>query len=185
MRTKARTVIAAVAGAGLAFVAGAGADGSWIWAQGTPTAQIGVQSADPTTLVIDAGNIHASAGGDINIGAGHLRVGGVDGNFELEHGAQAPTSSLDAYFIGSATRTPITIGTADRQSVTSLVVTGTQNQANDLQQWTTGDGTVSVAVDGRGRLRLGKLTLALKLVGGRAQLVAILPDGSQQVLALG
>jgi len=74
------------------------------------------------------------------------------------------------------TRTPVAVGGDDGQDVLSFVVRGKEDQENDLQQWAPG---------GEGRLRLGDITVEARIVGGMAQLVAVLPDGSRQLLAQG
>jgi len=123
------------------------------------------------------------AGSDLNALANHIRLGGRDGNFEFEHGTGNPYTHLNAYFIGTSTRTPILIG-GDEQDVTSLIVTGRTNQKNDLQTWTLG-GKAKVAVDGRGRLRLGDIALTAAVQRGKVVLTATLPNGTKQVVAIG
>ena len=102
---------------------------------------------------------------DLNALANHIRLGGRDGNFEFEHAASRPYSHLNAYFIGTNTRTPILIG-GDEQDVTSLIVTGESDQKNDLQQWTPG-GKVKIAIDGQGRLRLGTVRIVTRWCAAR------------------
>jgi len=122
------------------------------------------------------------ANGDINVSAHHLRMGTFDGNYEFEHSNQVTQTTLNSYYIGTPNRTPVAVGGNDGQDVLSFVVRGKQGQKNDLQQWTPGS-EVSLAVDGKGRLRLGKVTLVAEIVNGKAQLVAVLPNGHRQLLA--
>lgn len=84
-------------------------------------------------------------------------VVGRDGNFELEHSPSAAASVLSAFNAGTTTQTPVQIG-AGAQDVVPLLVSGRTAQASDLQQWSAG-GRPLLAVDGRGRLRFGEVTL--------------------------
>lgn len=152
------------------------AAGPFAWFQGDDQSYVGRPQA--------TGELSVFAKTDVNVLANHIRLAANDGNFELEHGGGREASHLIAYdFSGDGnTRTPIVIGGGDSQDIVSLIVDGKRNQTHDLQQWATA-GAVKVAVDGRGRLRVGQITLTTQLVKGKAQLVAVLPGGARQVLA--
>jgi hypothetical protein len=64
-----------------------------------------------------------------------------------------------------------------------LIVAGSDPQTADLQQWRTGTKTVA-AIDAHGRLRLGSITLNAQLVQGRVELLATLPNGTRETLAV-
>ncbi|MDX6516347.1 MAG: hypothetical protein QOH73_2013 [Gaiellaceae bacterium] len=150
----------------------------WAWQVGDGVANIG--------RVQGSSDMQVNATNDLNIAAHHIRIGGEDGNFEFEHGAGAPASHLNAYIIGTPTRSPISIGGgADGQDVIALLVQGKAGQTNDLQQWQAPEGKTLAAIDGKGRLRLGTVTLTLGLKRGKVVLTAVLPDGTKQVLATG
>lgn len=173
-----RTVLVAVcvgvaAGGGIA--AGAAAGGEWVWQQGDAAAYVG-QPAGSSDLVV-------YSQGDINFRGGHVRMMSNDADFEFVH-PQAGPARVNAYYLGTAHRTPILIGAPDQADVTSLIVAGTAGQEADLQQWTLNGKTVA-AIDGQGRLRIGKVTLVPRLVGGRVFLYALSPNGKQQLLAEG
>jgi hypothetical protein len=106
---------------------------------------------------VGTGNLDLQADSNINLTSQHVRIVGRDGNFEFEHAATSPASTLTAYNLGTPTRTPIEIGGAD-QDVLSLLVNGKPDQTNDLQEWAAG-GKPLLAVDSRGRLRFGDVTL--------------------------
>jgi hypothetical protein len=127
------------------------------------------------------GNLNLRAARDFNVNAHHVRMISGDGNFELEHGSSVPTSALNSYRAGSGVRTPIQIGDRD-QDVLSLLVSGAPEQTNDLQQWSTG-GTSLLAVDGRGRLRFGRVTVWVASRGGRIVLYARTSGGPARVLS--
>jgi hypothetical protein len=172
-------VIAALAGTAL-FLAGSAVGAlvsktSFAWMSGDEGAYVG--RPDGTS------DLELFAGSDLNALANHIRLGGRDGNFEFEHGTGNPYTHLNAYFIGTSTRTPILVG-GDEQDVTSLIVTGRTNQKNDLQAWSLG-GKAKVAVDGRGRLRLGDIALTAAVQRGKVVLTATLPNGTKQVIATG
>lgn len=132
-----------------------------------------------------SGDLNIYAANDINVGSHHLRLEAADGNYEFEHSQAVPYTRLNSYYIGGVgVRTPIIVGGNDGQDVLSFIVTGRAGQKNDLQQWTPGD-KVAAAIDSRGRLRLGQVTIAAQIRQGRATLVAILPSGERQVLAAG
>jgi|SRR4051794_35001260 hypothetical protein len=172
-------IIVAVA----AFAAGAAVGGTldtiWAWQVGDSTASVG--------RVDGSNDLQVAAKGDLDLGANHIRIGGVDGNFEFEHGTGTPWSHLNAYEIGGVgVRTPIMIGGgADGQDVLSLVVAGKVNQKRDLQQWQAPEGHPVAAIDSSGRLRIGQVTLATAIRKGHAVLLAVLPNGTKQILATG
>jgi hypothetical protein len=131
------------------------------------------------------GDVSLFATRDVNVQAGHIRFAAADGNFEFEHGSSRNGAHLIAYDYsanGGVERTPILIGGGDEQDLVSLLVSGKKTQEHDLQQWTNA-GTVKAAIDGRGRLRIGRVTLTTTIRGGKALVIAILPSGEQQVLA--
>jgi hypothetical protein len=172
-------LIAAVAGTAL-FLAGSAVGGlasraAFAWMSGDESSYIGRPQG--------TSDLELFAGTDLNALANHIRLGGRDGNFEFEHARDRPFTHLNAYYIGTNTRTPILVG-GDEQDVISLIVTGQQDQKNDLQQWTPG-GKVKVAIDGQGRLRLGTVRIVAAVQRGKAVLTAILPDGTRQTLATG
>jgi hypothetical protein len=172
-------VIAVVAGAAL-FLAGSAvgalvSKAAFAWMSGDEGSYVGRPQG--------TSDLELFAGSDLNALANHIRLGGRDGNFEFEHARDRPFTHLNAYFIGTSTRTPILIG-GDEQDVTSLIVTGKQDQKNDLQQWAPG-GKIKAAIDGQGRLRLGTVRIVAAVQRGKAVLTAILPDGTRQTLATG
>jgi hypothetical protein len=172
-------VIAVAAGAAL-FLAGSAvgalvSKAAFAWMSGDTSSYVG--RPDGTS------DLELFAGGDLNALANHIRLGGRDGNFEFEHATNREVSHLNAYFIGTSTRTPIMIG-GDEQDVTSLIVTAKPSQKSDTQQWLQG-AQVKVAIDGQGRLRLGTVRLVAGVSRGKAVLTAILPDGTRQTLATG
>src|SRR5262249_19323069 len=105
------------------------------------------------------GNLNLRAKDNFNVTAGHVRLVGRDGDFELEHASDLPGSRLVAYKLGTGTRTPIMVGLDDGQNVTPLVVTGSSAQKTDLQQWVAGGGNPALAIDSQGRLRFGNVTI--------------------------
>jgi hypothetical protein len=173
-------VVVAVAAGVTLFLAGSAvgalaSKAAFAWMSGDESSYIG-RPAGTSDLELFAGN-------DLNALANHIRLGGRDGNFEFEHGKDRPFTHLNAYYIGTSTRTPILIG-GDEQDVTSLIVTGQQDQKSDLQQWAPG-GKVKAAIDGQGRLKLGSVRIVASVSRGKAVLTAILPDGTRQTLATG
>lgn len=160
-------VVAATAG-----VATAGRLSGWVWQQGNPTAYVG-QPEGTSNLVLAAPN------GDVNILATHVRMMSKDGVFRLEHTNTGP-ATLNAYFIGTPTRTPIQVGGYDTSNVTELIVAGTAGQTADLQQWAL-SGKVVAAIDAKGRLRLGGVTLYPTVAKKRVRLYAVTSAGKQLV----
>jgi hypothetical protein len=154
----------------------------WVWYEGTDAAHVG-QPAGSNTLVLQAV-------GDIDLRAYHTRMMSDDGEFVLAHPRRTPTASLNAYFLGSSTRTPIEISRPEptdsplRQNAaslpTSLIVAGTSGQRSDLQRWTLSGQTVA-AIDGKGRLRLRTITLDLELVKGQVRLYALVGSHKQLI----
>lgn len=144
----------------------------WLWYEGTDSGHVGERSGG--TLVVQAA-------GDIDLRAFHTRMMSDDGEFVFAHPKSTPTASLNAYFIGTSRRTPIQISQpeptdspqlqAGAPLPTSLVVAGTAGQKADLQQWRLSGRTVA-AVDGKGRLRLGGVTLEPVIVNGQVKLYA-------------
>ncbi len=128
-----------------------------------------------------SGNLNLRSANDLNLTAQHVRVVGRDGNFELEHSPSVAASTLTAFSAGTSTRTPIQIGAGD-QDVLSLVVSGRQGQTNDLQEWST-NGKPLLAVDGRGRLRFGDVTLWAVHRNGRITFYAQAPGEPPRVLS--
>jgi len=115
------TLAAGLLGASLK-PASAAADpqGQWSWVRGDDTTYVGVGSGT------DAGTLRLEASGDVDIGANHLRLGTQDGNYEFEHSKDVPETHLNSYYIGTPTRTPISVGGDDGQDVLSFVVRGKQ-----------------------------------------------------------
>jgi hypothetical protein len=146
----------------------------WAWYQGTATTFVGEQTGSDE-LVLSAPQ------GDINMRASHLRLMSDDGEFVFVHSKSSPTASLNAFYLGTSTRTPIQIG--DSESTTGLIVAGASGQSSDLQQWTISGQTVA-AIDAKGRLRLGQITLYPELVNGRVELFALV-GSEKELLAVG
>jgi hypothetical protein len=120
---------------------------AYAWLQGDERAYIG--------RVDGTNDLSLYAMNDLNVLAGHVRIGGIDGNFEFEN--ESGTSRLIAYRVGTATRTPIAIGAdgnGEKQDIVPLIVDGQGGQQSDLQQWRSG-GKVVAAIDAQGRFRLG------------------------------
>jgi hypothetical protein len=167
-------VFALAGGGGVALAQHArGQTGGWAWYQGTDTGYVGEQ-ADTHALVVYAAR-------DLNLRASHVRMMSDDGEFDFTHPNAAPTANLNAFFLGTSTRTPIQIG--DQESNTGLIVAGEAGQRSDLERWTLSNKTVA-AVDGKGRLRLGTVTLEPVVVRGRVMLYAVV-GSSKQLLAQG
>lgn len=171
---------ALVSGAAIAALGGGSVAGKWLWFDGNKQTYLG----SPAGRGFPPNSLLLVAAGDLNIGANHFRFGSTDGNYEFEHGSQAPYTRLSSYYIGTPKRTPIVVGGNDGQDVLSLLVQGKAGQTNDLQEWTSGTN-VGTAVDGNGNLRLGNVVLLAKIVDGHVELIAQLPDGTTQVLAFG
>ncbi len=146
----------------------------WAWYQGTPTGYVG-QQAGSNTLVVGAPQ------GSINLRASHVRLMSDDGEFDFVHATNSPTASLNAFYLGSSTRTPVQIG--DSESATGVIVEGKRGQRSDLEQWTLSGQTVA-AIDAQGRLRLGAVTLDPELVHGRVELYALV-GSKKQLIAQG
>jgi hypothetical protein len=142
----------------------------WLWYEGIDSGYVGEQAGSNTLVV------HAA--GDIDLRAYHTRMMSDDGQFVFAHPASTPTASLNAYFLGTSTRTPIQIGKPDLP--TSLIVSGTAGQRADLQQWTLSGRSVA-AIDGEGRLRLGTITLDPEVVNGQVRLYALLGSKKQLI----
>lgn len=166
-------VLAAGAGVAAAATLRSHANG-WLWREGDASVYVG-EAAGSNALVL-----HSPSA--IDLRASHVRMMSDDGIWELVHSTKQSVAQVNAYYIGTATRTPIAIG-ADTSSATTLVVAGSTGQKADLQRWTLSGKTVA-AIDGLGRLRLGNVTLDLELVNGRAELFAITKSG-KQLLASG
>lgn len=167
----AAVVVGIAAGAGVA--AAARLDTGWVWKQGGQVSYVGQPAGTP--------NLVAYAQGDVNFRAHHIRMMSDDADFQFVHPQSGP-ARVNAYYLGTATRTPILIGAFDGQDVTSLIVAGSAGQKADLQQWQLNGKTVA-AIDGKGRLRLGSVTLFPRVVGGRVMLYAATPKGTQLVAA--
>ena len=173
-------VFAAVLVGGAATAAfGAGAvPGQWKWLSGNENTYVGSPK-----FGYPANSMLMQVGGDLNVVAGHVRFVS-DGNYEFEHGSGTNVTRLTSYYSGTPTRTSIAVGGDDGQDVLALSVQGEVGQTHDLQQWQTGT-KVTTAIDGDGNLRLGKVVLVARIVDGAVELVAVLPDGTTQVLASG
>ena len=105
---------------------------------------------------------------------------GADGNFEFEHGADVPTTTLDARTAAGAP-TSLRIGSSDGQNVTALTVPAPSGMTDDIQSWQVGT-KAPTAIDRLGRLRLNGIVIVTTTRNGRTILAAVLPDGSVQVL---
>lgn len=141
----------------------------WVWYEGTDAAHVG-QQAGSNTLVVQSV-------GDIDLRGYHTRMMSDDGQFVFAHPTSSASATLNAYFLGTSTRTPIQIGKPDLP--TTLIVAGTAGQKADLQRWTLSGHPVA-AIDGSGRLRLGGITLDPEIVNGQVRLYAIV--GSKKEL---
>jgi hypothetical protein len=171
-------------GGGVAFARQAQPPG-WLWYEGTDSGHVGVQAGSKTLVV--------QAAGDLDLRAFHTRMMSDDGQFVFAHPKSTPTASLNAYFLGTSTRTPIQISQPEPTDSpalqdganlpTSLVVAGTAGQRSDLQQWTLSGRNVA-AIDGKGRLRIGGITLEPKLVKGQVKLYALV-GSKKQLIAQG
>ena len=133
---------------------------------------------------VGTGDLNLRAARNANLTAQHVRIVGRDGDFELEHSTSSSASQLNAYYAGTGTRTPISIGEDDGQDVTSLIVGGKPGQTSDLQQWSLAS-SVALAVDGRGRLRFGDVTFWAAVQNGRVVLYGQPTGGKARVLAAG
>jgi hypothetical protein len=118
----------------------------------------------------------------VNVTAGHVRLVGKDGNFEFEHGSQTDVSRLNSYYAGTGTRTPVAVGGADGQDVVALIAQASPAQKRDIQQWLSGS-KVALAVDSKGRLRFGNITIWAAPRGGKIALYAQLQGAAPHVLA--
>jgi hypothetical protein len=123
-----------------------------------------------------------AARADANVIGDRVRVQSRTGDFEFEHSNAQPVSTFRAYNIGTGTRTPIQIGDSANKPITQLIVAGKKGQASPLQAWNA-SGKQVAAIDSRGRLVLGRITISAVVRHGRVVLIAVLPNGSQQVLA--
>jgi len=157
-------------------------DAGWLWYEGTDSGHVGEQSGTNTLVV--------QAAGDIDLRAYHTRMMSDDGQFVFAHPTSTPTASLNAYFLGSSTRTPIQISQPEPTDSptlqnptslpTALIVAGTAGQRADLEQWTLSGKTVA-AIDGKGRLRIGNITLDPVLVNGQVKLYALIGSNKQLI----
>lgn len=168
--------VAGVSASAGALTSDAAGKSGWNWFSGDERAHVGGASNTDSLELFSAG--------DTNVSAGHIRIVGRDGNFEFEHDKSVATATLNAYFAGTPTRTPISIGGWDTQDIVSLINGGQTGQTSDLQQWQTSGKTVA-AVTRDGALKLKGITLSLALQSGKVVLAATLSDGSQQRLAIG
>jgi hypothetical protein len=133
---------------------------------------------------VSAADLNLRSARSFNVNAGHVRLVGRDGNFELEHETSIPASTLRAYDVGTGKRTPVQIGySGDGEDVVALRVAGTPGQRNDLQQWTDGK-RVLAAIDGKGGLRLGAVTLTTEVRSGVPYLIARTRSGEAFALRL-
>jgi hypothetical protein len=154
------------------------ADGDYAWMEGDQDSFIAGGSGSAT------GTVSVQASGDFNVVAHHVRFGTFDGNYEFEHSHSVPETHFNSYYVGTPTRTPISVGGDDGQDVLSFIVRGRHGQKHDLQQWAP-SGKVTAAIDGNGNLRLGPATLTVEVVNGYVELVARINGGKPVVLARG
>lgn len=175
------TLLLAVTAA-LGFWSGdAFADGTpvWAWLLGSDlnSGTIG-QLVGATDVYV--GNYYGGSSATTFAGARFVRTA-TDSFFEFEHGgAEHNTMLLPKSADG--TPTSMTIGKADGQNVTPLIVNGTPGITGNLQAWQLGTASHS-GVDAQGRLRLNGIVLQTVVSHGKVELEAILRDGSTQVLA--
>ena len=179
IRWSTRHVVALVVGVGLL----AGIVGAVIGGLSTLVLRADARAVSQS-LAANAGGgvLTLRAKNDLNLTASHVRTVGRDGNFEFEHQAGVPQSTLSSLVAGTSTRTPIRIGDSN-QDVLSLLVEGRAGQTHDLQQWAT-SGQSLLAIDSRGRLRFGTVTLWTTSRNGRITLYAQAAGGSPRVLAV-
>lgn len=176
-----RRTLVLVAAAAFAFSSGnafAGGPPVWSWLLGSDlnAGTIG-QLAGSTDVYV--GNYYGGSSALDFEGARFVRQA-TDSFFEFEHsGAVANSMLLPETSAG--TPTSMTIGKADRQNVTPLVVSGTTGITGDLQSWQLGTRSPS-GIDAQGRFRVNGIVLQTVVVQGRVQLQAVLPDGSTQIL---
>jgi hypothetical protein len=140
----------------------------------------GFSIGDETARVFSAPNsseLDLFAAADMNLTAHHIRLGGEDGNFELEN--KTGSSRLNAYRLGTSARTPIVIGGGDDQNVTGLIMDSGRAQTADIAQFEK-NGVVLTAVDSQGHLRLAGVVLRLAYRRGTLRWVATLPDGTRR-----
>jgi hypothetical protein len=176
------TLMLAAAAAAVGFWSGATlADGTaaWAWLLG-PDLNSGTIGQLAGANDVYVGNYYGGSSA-LDFSGAHFVRTATDSFFEFEHSAAAASSMLLPE-TADGTPTSMTIGKADGQDVTALVVSGTSGITGSLQSWQLGAAARS-GLDAKGRLRLNGVILQPTLSKGRIELVAVLPDGSQQVLA--
>jgi hypothetical protein len=179
--TRRLTLLLAAATAALGFACGAAfAEGApdWAWLLGSDlnAGTIG-QLAGANNVYV--GNYYGGPSASNFSGARVVRTA-TDSFFEFEHSAAA-TNSMLLPETSDGRPTSMTIGKADGQNVTPLIVSGTPGITGDLQSWQFGAVSRS-AIDAQGRLRIEGIVLETVLNHGKVALEAVLPDGSTQVL---
>jgi hypothetical protein len=134
--------------------------------------------------LVSPGSLNVQASRAFNVNAGHVRLVGRDGVFEFEHQGSVPLSKFEAFFLGTSKRTPIQIGEDDGANIVALLVVGSRGQKTDLQEWALGPKVVA-AIDRRGGLRLGDVTVTTTVKAGVPYLVARTQAGRVFTLPLG
>jgi hypothetical protein len=171
----AATVVALGFGCGAAL-----ADGTpvWSWLLG-PDLNSGTIGQLSGATDVYVGNYYGGSSTTDFSGTRFVRSA-TDSFFEFEHSAAVQNSMLLPE-ASDGTPTPMTIGMADGQDVTPLIVSGASAITGDLQSWQLG-ATSGSGIDAHGALRLNGIVLKPKVNNGGIELEAVLPDGSAQVL---
>jgi len=174
------TLALAVAAAAVGFSCGtAYADGTvWWWLLGSDlnSGTIG-QVAGATNVYV--GNYYGGSSSTDFEGASFVREA-TDSYFEFEHGG-GESSSMLLPETSEGAPTPMTIGKADGQNVTPLIVSGTPGITGDLQSWQLGAAS-QTGIDAQGLFRVNGIVLKPTMNHGEMTLQALLPDGSEQRL---
>ena len=125
-----------------------------------------------------ATDLIVNVAGDATWGGGKLRLTGVDGNLELEHGSSSPVTELAAASSRGGAA-PMQIGAADGQNVIPLLVEGTTT--GPAETWSSGGRTIAgVGTQG---VTLDGVTLEASLDSrGRVVVSAVLDGKSEPVL---
>jgi len=179
MRRLTVVLAAAVVVFGLACGAAlaAGPQAGWSWLLGDLTAASIGQLTGGSDLFVGA---YYGGSVPVEISGEQIEDSDAGGYFELEHSWSSPDSVLLAQ-TQAGNPTPMTVGKADGQDLTPLIVSGEAGMTDDLQSWQLGGGTPA-AIDAKGRLRVNGIVLEPRTTKGGIELDAVLPDGSTQLL---
>lgn len=150
-------------------------DGPYTWMTGDASRFVAGYEKDSQSMRIYAER-------DLNVLARHVRIEAQDGNIELESSADALTTRLNPYTIGTPTRKPLQVGGDDGQDVLSLIVDGRDGQKQPLQEWRS-SGVPVAAVDENGGLHLRGAVIMLQVYKQKYRLVARFPNGVVKPLA--